>query len=101
MHVKSNVKKLVCAKHVAQSNSRSVNFYATACAPAHAGQKPPASRLAAFCFSGAALAWMARRSNCAALLKYAALLSRFSSFISSGKNMIKVGIVGGTGYTGV
>jgi hypothetical protein len=28
MHVKLNVKKLVCAKHVAQSNSRSVNFYA-------------------------------------------------------------------------
>src|SRR5471032_607053 len=26
MHVKSSVKKLVCAKHVAQSNSRSVNF---------------------------------------------------------------------------
>jgi len=28
MHVKLNVKKLVCAKHVAQNNSRSVNFHA-------------------------------------------------------------------------
>jgi hypothetical protein len=60
--VKSSVKKLVCAKHVAQSNSRSVNRIVAA--RLRVAQKKPSDHP-----SGGFFAWLAPSTAARLLLK--------------------------------
>src|SRR6476661_1546132 len=93
--VKSSVRKLVCAKHVAQSNSRSVNWICSASALLP-NKKPPAAKPAAFLFSikpGSDPGLILRRpgQGVGDADKIAPSSSLGLISIYEGKNMIKVG----------